>query len=119
MDRVVANLDLAPTLLALAGIEPPGFMQGRSLLPLLHDPEAPWRDALLYTYFFEPPYPTPESHALVGERFKLIAYGDGTRELFDLVADSEELTNRAGDPSLAAVEGGLETRLTELQSQMR
>jgi hypothetical protein len=52
----------------------PGYVQGRSLLPLLADPEAAGRDALLYTYTFEPPYPTPSVHALVGERYKLIDY---------------------------------------------
>jgi N-acetylglucosamine-6-sulfatase len=54
IDRAVLNVDLAPTLLGLAGVEVPQYMQGRSLLPLLRDPKSPWRDAFYYSYPFEP-----------------------------------------------------------------
>jgi N-acetylglucosamine-6-sulfatase len=89
-DGIVANLDVAPTLLDLAGLAIPEHMQGRSLLPLLADPTATVRAELLYHYVFEPPYTAPTSRALVTPRYKRIEYEGGRREVYDLVADPEE-----------------------------
>lgn len=111
--RIVANIDVAPTLLALAGIETPDRMQGRSLLPLLADPEAPFRDALLYRYFFEPPYPTPTQRAIVTPRYKYVEYEGRAPELFDLVADPHERTNLAG--AAPSIEPALAARLAQLE----
>ena len=47
IDAMALNIDLAPTFAAIAGIEPPDFVDGRSLLPLLDDPEQPWRQSFL------------------------------------------------------------------------
>ncbi|MBL1065937.1 sulfatase-like hydrolase/transferase [Streptomyces sp. 7-21] len=44
IDRPVSTLDLPPTLLDAAGIEVPGDMDGRSFLPLVTRPDAPWPD---------------------------------------------------------------------------
>lgn len=48
-DRIVANTDFAPTIFDACGIKPPAGMtlDGRSILPVLADDKAPWRDALL------------------------------------------------------------------------
>lgn len=48
-DRIVANTDFAPTIFDACGITPPADMilDGRSILPVLANPSAPWRDALL------------------------------------------------------------------------
>lgn len=116
VDAIVQNVDVAPTVLALAGIEPPAWMQGRSLLPLLREPAAPWRTDFLYTYYFEPPYPTPTSHAVRTARYKLIHYDGRPTELFDLQADPREQLNRAEDPALAALRERLEARLAELRA---
>jgi N-acetylglucosamine-6-sulfatase len=116
VQRMVTNLDVAPTLLALAGIAPPEWMQGRSLLPLLGEANPPWRDAVLYSYYFEPPYPTPTMHAVRTERYKYIAYEGLPPELFDLEADPSEQVNRAGDPAMAAIRTRLESRLANLRA---
>lgn len=49
-DRLVANIDLAPTFADWAGVRTPRFVEGRSLVPLLRDPGAAWRDRLLYEH---------------------------------------------------------------------
>jgi N-acetylglucosamine-6-sulfatase len=117
VDRLVANVDVAPTLLALAGIAPPAHMQGRSLLPLLADPRSEHRDALLYRYFFEPPYPTPTLRAVVTPQHKYVEYDGLPPELFDLDADPHERTNLAGGAN-APLEAGLAERLDALESQI-
>jgi N-acetylglucosamine-6-sulfatase len=111
--RLVANIDLAPTLLDLAGLAVPAHMQGRSLLPLLADPRAEHRDALLYAYYFEPPYPTPTLRAVVTPQHKYVEYDGLPPELFDLDADPQEQSNLAGGAS-AALEAALAQRLEAL-----
>ena len=66
VEDVVANLDVAPTILSAAGLEPPVAMMGKSLLPLARGERIPWRTELLYEYYWERNYPqTPTVFALV------------------------------------------------------
>jgi arylsulfatase A-like enzyme len=116
VDRLILNVDVAPTLLDLAGLAKPEWMQGSSLLPLLQDPDGPWRDAVYYAYFFEPPYPTPTLEAVRTDRHKLVVYEGRPPQLFDLARDPGERRNRIDDPSLAATRRALEERL-ETQRQ--
>jgi N-acetylglucosamine-6-sulfatase len=104
IERLVLSLDVAPTLLDAAGLLTPPGMQGRSVLPLVTDAAAPWRDAFAYSYWFEPPYPTPTQRALRSERWKYVEYEDRPPELFDLREDPQELRNLAGraDPKRLA-----------------
>jgi N-acetylglucosamine-6-sulfatase len=113
VDRLVLNIDVAPTLLDLAGLAKPEWMQGSSLLPLLRDPDVPWRDAVYYSYFFEPPYPTPTLEAVRTDRHKLVVYQGRPPQLFDLARDPGERDNRIDDPALAATRRILEERLEE------
>jgi N-acetylglucosamine-6-sulfatase len=119
LDAMVLNLDLAPTLLDLAELPVPDAMQGRSLLPLLGDPQAPWRDAFLYRYFFEAPYVTPTLEAVRTDRYKLVRYAHGETELFDLLDDPDEHRNLATNESRPEWATDLERRLTELRAEVR
>lgn len=53
--QLVGNIDLAPTFAAMAGTQPASFVDGRSFLPLAHDPSStqPWRDAYLVEHWQE------------------------------------------------------------------
>ena len=98
--EVVANIDIAPTVLEAAGLTPPG-MDGRSVLPLLRGERVAWRDALLYEYFWERNFPhTPTVHAVRAAQFKYIRYQGlwDTDELYDLQADPHETRNLIRDP---------------------
>jgi N-acetylglucosamine-6-sulfatase len=108
VDEVVANIDIAPTVLEAAGLAPPvaAHMQGRSFLPLARGERVPWRDALLYEYYWERNFPqTPTIHALRGSRYKYIRYYGlwDTDELYDLTADPLETRNLIRDPKLTDV----------------
>ena len=118
--ELVQNIDYAPTILELAGVEVPGDIHGESLLPLLKGEEwNPERKALYYHY-----YEFPDEHAVRPhygvrtERYKLIHfYGDDYSEweLFDLATDKNELKNIYGTEGTEELTDSLKGVLRELQ----
>lgn len=106
--ELVANIDLAPSLLTAAGMKPPKEMDGSSFLSLASPRKAgqkvEWRQELLYEYYWERNYPqTPTVHALRGERYKYIRYHGiwDVNELYDLEKDPKERINLINDPAHA------------------
>ena len=75
VEQVVANIDIAPTVLAAAGVKAPARMQGASFIEVAQGKDVPWRDALLYEYYWERAFPhTPTQHAIRTDEFKYIRY---------------------------------------------
>ena len=114
------NVDLAPTILAAAGVAAPAGMQGRDIAPLYLDATPPaWREEFLY----EHPMLTsrdfiPASEAVVTRGWKYIFWPDWNAEqLFDLEVDPLEERDLAGDPANAATLARLRARLAQLRSQ--
>ena len=122
-DDFVLNVDMAPTLLAAAGVPAPETMQGRDFSPLylaasqkLLDP--PWRQEFFYehatirnTDFI------PSSEALVRKDVKYIWWPDFKHEeLFHLRQDPHETQNLAGDPAQQAALGELRERFKQLKA---
>lgn len=96
VEQVVANIDLAPTLLEAAGLQAPKYLAGKSFISLAQGKAAAWRASLLYEYYWERNFPqTPTVHALRGSRYKYIHFHGiwDTDELYDLQADPLETTN--------------------------
>jgi arylsulfatase A-like enzyme len=100
--RLVMSIDIAPTMVALAGGKPPATMQGVSFLPLLKDPKAKWRKSVLCEYYAENAMPWlvgMSYKAVRTERHKLIHWVNKAGqpgivdELYDLRADPYELDN--------------------------
>lgn len=104
---VVANIDIAPTLLDAAGLKAPQYMDGMSYLPLLEGKKtATWRTGFLYEYYWERAFPqTPTMHALRNDQYKYIHYYGiwDTDELYDLQADPMETKNLIRNPKYKAV----------------
>lgn len=101
IEEMVLNVDVAPTLLELAEATIPETMDGASFLPLLRGEDIPWRDEMLFVYYWEFPFPhTPTVLALREERYKYIFYHGvwDTNELYDLEVDPRETRNRIEDP---------------------
>ncbi len=102
VDEMVLNIDLAPTLLDLAGFAVPREMQGRSWLPLLTGKSTAWRKSFLAQYFLEQNFAgTPTVVAVRTATAKLIKYPghEEWTELFDLAKDPYELKNLINDPA--------------------
>ena len=120
--ELVLTLDVAPTVLELAGASPAPHVQGRSLVPLLAGRAAEWRRSFLVEYFAE-----SALGWLVGmtykavrtERYKLIHWvnRDGVDELYDLEADPYELVNVIADPRYATVHRDLRAALARLVAE--
>jgi N-acetylglucosamine-6-sulfatase len=104
-EQLVLNIDLAPTLLALAGVKPIVPMHGQSFVPLLRDPAAPGRASFLAEYFVEKVgLRTPTWQAVRTARWKYIRYISETKafdELYDLQSDPGEERNAINDPAAA------------------
>ncbi|MGY8675376.1 MAG: sulfatase/phosphatase domain-containing protein [Verrucomicrobiia bacterium] len=94
--RPVSLIDIYPTLIDLCGLPEKGGLQGRSLTPLLNDPELPWDHPVLTTHH-------PGNHAVRSERWRYISYANGDEELYDHRHDPHEFRNLAGDPEFWAV----------------
>jgi arylsulfatase A-like enzyme len=125
-DQFVANIDLAPTFLDLAGLPVPESMQGKSLAPLLRG-EAPadWRQTVYYRYYHDPGHHNTRAHYGVRTAtHKLIHYWKKDAwELFDLVKDPTEQHNllfdpaEAAKPEVAKVFAALKAEITRLQRE--
>lgn len=101
---VVANIDIAPTVLEIANLKQPAQMQGQSFLGLLTGKQTAIRDALLYEYYWERNFPqTPTMHAIRTADYKLILYHGiwDTDELYDIRHDPHERRNLINDPAYA------------------
>jgi N-acetylglucosamine-6-sulfatase len=113
---MVRNIDVAPTVLELAGVRTARTMDGRSIVPLLRDGSANWSTELFYEYYWEDAFPhTPTVFALRDARWKFIYYhGVWDRpELFDLESDPAERSNLADDPAQAERIRRMRTKLFE------
>lgn len=113
LDALATTVDLLPTFLDLAGVEPPSTLHGTSLRPLWREEGPPWRDGFLYIDGWGKYVDGPQELALVGERYKLIRYRRNHVEdaLFDLEEDPEERTSLARVPAHAGLLEDLRARL--------
>jgi arylsulfatase A-like enzyme len=96
--EMALNIDVAPTLLAFAGLGPSASMQGQSLLPLVSGESPEWRSDFFYEHLFEHPR-IPKMEGVRTELWKYIRYVDSDpliEELYDLRGDPQELDNLAG-----------------------
>ena len=119
--HMVLNVDVAPTLLQLAGVPVPSGLHGRSLFPLLLGDDAPWRDAFLYQYFEYPAgHCVRKNRGVRTERWKLIHFFEEPQEweLYDLQSDPEERHNLIRDPKQAKVIASLKERLAALRREV-
>ena len=126
--QFVANIDLAPTFLDLAGLPIPDSMQGRSLVPLLRG-ESPsdWRTTIYYRYYHDPGHHQTAAHLGVRTAtHKLIYYWKkDAYEMFDLTQDPTEQHNllyteeSSKQPEIVAKFAALKAEISRLQKEYK
>jgi N-acetylglucosamine-6-sulfatase len=118
VEAIGLNNDLAPTFAAMAGVAPPSFVDGRSLLSVLQNPGQPWRHSFLIQRR------ELETHEMTGaarfdairtEDWTYVQYGDGEQELYNNKMDPYQLDSLidSADPWFVEL---LATRLAELMN---
>ncbi|MGQ0563154.1 MAG: sulfatase family protein, partial [Gemmatimonadota bacterium] len=118
-EMLVMNLDLAPTLLELAGASADPLMQGLSLVPLLRGGKTNWRDAIYYQYFAYPDWHmVRRQYGVRDAGYKLIHFYEvGEWELFDLAKDPHELRSVYADAAYEDVVARMKAKLATLRAQ--
>lgn len=136
LDEIALNIDIAPTLLDVAGVAVPPEMQGRSLLPLIQgELVADWREDFYYEHAFdvqtlldegkadpEQLWPIPRSEGVVSLDWKYLHYYDyppPNEELYDLRDDLHETTNLAEDAEYQSEKNRLVQRTEDLREMAK
>ena len=131
-DWLINNTDFAPTVLALAGVAMPGYMQGRSFAAALRGKPKPddWRTVTYYRYWMHMAHAlkVPAHFGVRGERHKLIFfYGcskTGTAntpvawEFYDLEKDPHEMKNEYGNPEYAPIIAEMKAELRRTREEL-
>jgi arylsulfatase A-like enzyme len=112
-EQVTGNVDLAPTILDVAGARSGRQMDGRSLIRFARDPEfGVDREVLLE---LRSPRPPRRSAGVRWGHYVYLERPDGEEELYDLRSDPLQLHNRHEDSALRAVRDRLASRLDEVR----
>lgn len=120
ISKLAGNIDIAPTILELAGASAPFALDGMSLVRLIEQTDTSWRDSLLGHWggggavqgFNPPNYWTIRTH-----RYRYTEYATGEKELYDYTTDPHELQNVAGKRAYAAIQASLADKLASLKEQ--
>lgn len=119
-DAFTLNVDLAPTILAAAGLKPGPRMQGRDIATLYLDPVRPaWRSEFFYEHAtIQSEAFIPASQALVRKDWKYMYWPNQKYEqLFDLTADPHEERDLARDPAHAERMATMRARFQQLRDE--
>lgn len=120
IDKLVQNIDYAPTFLDLAGVKIPDQMQGKSLLHLMTGKKTKdWRKSIYYHYYEYPgPHDVKRHYGIRTDRYKLIHfYNDINQwELYDLMQDSLEVNNLYGKEGYKKITKTLFDQMINLQA---
>jgi iduronate 2-sulfatase len=112
-ERVVELVDLYPTLANLCGVQPPSYVHGADLTPLLHNPKAKWSRPA-YTQVLRGREDIM-GRSVRTERWRYTEWNDGSEgaELYDHKKDPFEYNNLANDPHFAKVKAEMKNLLNQ------
>jgi arylsulfatase A-like enzyme len=121
--NLILNLDIAPTLMQLAGASTTAHIDGESFAKLLSNPNETWRDGFLIEQYED----DGEERSMVSlvpsyvgyrtTKWKYIEYSTGEQELYNLLRDPYEMTNLASLPEYASIINELKQRIEKTKAQ--
>ncbi len=133
-DAIINNVDFTPTLLAMAGVQAPDFMQGDNFLDIIKgETPASWKTSTYYRYWMHMTHhDNPAHYGIRTKDYKLIFYyglpldaigalktpTQPGWELYDLRTDPQELRNVYSNPRYADVVLRLKQELLDLKSDI-
>lgn len=118
VDKLVQNIDYAPSLLDMAEIEVPQDMQGASFKNIVGNTPSVWREAVYYHYYDHNKHTVPRHEGVRTKKYKLINfYTDNEWEFYDLENDKLERNNLYADPTYKSVIEILKIELAELRKE--
>jgi N-acetylglucosamine-6-sulfatase len=122
--KLVADVDLAPTIVELSGAMPQRVMDGRSLMSLVQNPSAAWRNHLLLQAHHVGAGPTIRYAAVRSSRYIYVEHLTGERELYNLsdvasgctAADPYQLVSQHSNSCYGSQLSSLRSRLNILRT---
>jgi N-acetylglucosamine-6-sulfatase len=121
VEKMVANIDIAPTVMEAMGLEKPPHMDGESFIELAQGKDVSWREYFLYAYYWEKNFPqSPTVFSLRGDKYKYTTYYGlwDTDEFFDIQADPMEQKNLIRDPAYQSKSKEMENRLYKMMAEL-
>jgi arylsulfatase A-like enzyme len=121
---LINNTDFAPTILDLAGVATPGYMQGRSFAPALKGDQKPedWRTVTYYRYWMHMAHrlAVPAHFGVRSDRYKLMFFYNPpvAWEFYDLEKDPQEMHNVYTDPAYGKIIADLKEQLKETRQAL-
>ena len=113
--RFVSLQDLYPTLVELCGLEAPETLDGKSLVPLLKNPEAPWQSTAVSA--LSEPGGEDAYVSIRTEQFRCTSYAEGQEELYDCTQDPHEWTNLIKNPEYRTTVQKMRRRIPTIEDR--
>lgn len=107
---LVEFVDIYPTLCDLAGVEAPDHLHGKSLAPLMRDPEAPFKEAIFGRYH--------GGESVRSDRFQYTEWTSGAKMLYDHASDPDENVNVVNNPKYREVVAKLQQILKDHRASL-
>ena len=121
VDKMVANIDIAPTIMEAMGLEKPPHMDGDSFIALTKGEDVPWREYFLYAYYWEKNFPqSPTVFSLRSQKYKYTTYYGlwDTDEFFEIESDPMEQNNLIRSPEHEAKRIEMEKQLYTMMGEL-
>jgi len=115
LQQLVLNIDVAPTILDMAGIKVPEIMNGKSMLPIINNPESDFRSDFFMEHvgIINVENPIPDSYGIRTKDWKYIRYINvepEVEEMYNLNTDPMEMKNLIDDKGFINVKNDLKKR---------